>query len=87
MLAGLQAEVDPFLVEWDYGGYEGRTTRDIRSELGYNWSAFTHGVIRGETPGETVEEVAARASRVLTRVLPAMVEGDVALIAHGSCAF
>ena len=73
----------PLLVEWDYGGYEGRTTRDIRAELGYNWSAFTHGVIRGLTPGETVEEVAGRASRVLTRVLPAMVEGDVALVAHG----
>lgn len=82
-LAGLDAEVDPLLVEWDYGGYEGRTTRDIREELGYNWSAFTHGVIRGRTPGETVEEVAARASRVLTRVLPAMAEGDVALVAHG----
>ena len=82
-LAGLDAEVDPRLVEWDYGGYEGRTTRDIRDELGYNWSAFTHGVIRGLTPGETVEEVAGRASRVLTRVLPAMVDGDVALVAHG----
>lgn len=82
-LAGLHAQVDSLLVEWDYGGYEGRTSRDIRSELGYNWSAFTHGVIRGRTPGETVEEVAARASRVLTRVLPAMAEGDVALIAHG----
>ena len=82
-LAGLDAEVDPLLVEWDYGGYEGRTTREIRAELGYNWSAFTHGVIRGATPGETVEEVAARASRVLTRVLPAMAVGDVALVAHG----
>lgn len=82
-LAGLQPEIDPLLVEWDYGGYEGRTTRDIRAELGYNWSAFTHGVVRGDTPGETVEEVAARASRVLTRVLPAMAEGDVALVAHG----
>jgi len=82
-LAGLDAEVDPLLVEWDYGGYEGRTTKEIRAELGYNWSAFTHGVIRGDTPGETVEEVAARASRVLTRVLPAMGDGDVALIAHG----
>ena len=82
-LAGLDAEVDPRLVEWDYGGYEGRTTRDIRNELGYNWSAFTHGVIRGLTPGETVEEVAGRASRVLTRVLPAMADGDVALVAHG----
>ena len=82
-LAGLHADVDPLLVEWDYGGYEGRTTRDIREELGYNWSAFTHGVISGSTPGETVEEVAARASRVLTRVLSAMATGDVALVAHG----
>lgn len=82
-LAGLDAEIDPLLIEWDYGGYEGRTTSEIRAELGYDWNAFTHGVIRGDTPGETVEEVAARASRVLTRVLPAMAEGDVALIAHG----
>ena len=82
-LAGLHADVDPLLVEWDYGGYEGRSTKDIRTELGYDWSAFTHGVIRGKTPGETVEEVAARASRVLTRVLPALVDGDVALVAHG----
>lgn len=82
-LAGLHADIDPLLVEWDYGGYEGRTTKDIRAELGYNWTAFAHGVIRGDTPGETVEEVAARASRVLTRVLPAMAEGDVALVAHG----
>ncbi|WP_344779784.1 histidine phosphatase family protein [Microbacterium kribbense] len=82
-LAGLHPQIDPLLVEWDYGGYEGRTTREIRAELGYNWTAFTHGVIRGKTPGETVEEVAARASRLLTRVLPAMAEGDVALVAHG----
>ncbi|WP_243842092.1 histidine phosphatase family protein [Microbacterium hydrocarbonoxydans] len=82
-LAGLDADVDPLLIEWDYGGYEGRTTAEIRAELGYDWTAFAHGVIRGDTPGETVEEVAARASRVLTRVLPAMAQGDVALIAHG----
>jgi probable phosphoglycerate mutase len=82
-LAGLHAEIDPLLVEWDYGGYEGRTTAEIRAELGYNWSVFTHGVTGGATPGETVEEVAARASRVLLRVLPAMTGGDVALVAHG----
>jgi len=82
-LAGLDARIDPLMLEWDYGGYEGRTTADIRAELGYDWSAFEHGVIRGATPGETVEEVAARASRVLTRVLSAMASGDVALVAHG----
>ena len=83
-LAGLHPEVDPLLVEWDYGGYEGRTTKEIRAELGYNWTPFTHGVIGGDdSPGETVEEVAGRASRVLTRVLPAMADGDVAIVAHG----
>ncbi len=28
-LAGLDADIDPLMVEWDYGGYEGRTTREI----------------------------------------------------------
>jgi broad specificity phosphatase PhoE len=37
----------------------------------------------GPPCGETTKEVAARASRVLTRILPAMETGDVALIAHG----
>lgn len=82
-LAGLTAQVEPDLVEWDYGGYEGMTTGQISERVGYPWSAFTDGVVPGETPGETVEEVAARMSRVLGRALPALTEGDVALVAHG----
>jgi probable phosphoglycerate mutase len=39
----------------------------------------------GDTPGETVEEVAARASRVLKRATSAMAGGDVALVGHGHC--
>ena len=32
-LAGLQdVTIDPDLWEWDYGGYEGRTTKDIQAE-------------------------------------------------------
>jgi len=76
-------EVDPNLVEWDYGAYEGRTTKDIRAELGYAWAAFEHGVVEGDTPGETVEEVAARASRVLLRALPVLATRDVLLFGHG----
>ena len=84
-LAGLDAEVDPDLLEWDYGGYEGLTTAEIRERLGHDWTVFHDGVVPGETPGETVEEVAGRASRVLSRALPAMHDGDVALVGHGHC--
>lgn len=83
-LAGLRVdELDPDLVEWDYGGYEGRSTADIRRELGYHWTVFEHGVIPGDTPGETVDEVAARGSRVLRRIWPMLFEGNVCLVGHG----
>jgi probable phosphoglycerate mutase len=84
-LAGLDAEVDDDLLEWDYGAYEGLTTAQIRADLGYDWTVFRDGVAPGETPGETVEEVAARASRVVRRALEAMQRGDVALVGHGHC--
>jgi probable phosphoglycerate mutase len=84
-LAGLSPELDDDLLEWDYGGYEGLTTPQIRKRLGYDWTVFEHGVPAGDTPGETVEEVAARASRVLRRVEPALRRGDVALVGHGHC--
>ena len=83
-LAGLDPVDDEDLVEWDYGGYEGRTTSEIRTSLGdEGWSVFGDGVVPGDTPGETVEEVAARASRVLKRVAEPLRRGDVALVAHG----
>ena len=83
-LAGLDPVTDDDLMEWDYGGYEGRTTREIREDVGDpGWTVFGDGVVPGATPGETVEEVAARASRVLTRVAEPLRRGDVALVAHG----
>ena len=83
-LAGLAPVVDDDLVEWDYGGYEGRTTPQIREAIGDpGWTVFDDGVVPGDTPGETVEEVAARASRVLARVAEPLRTADVALFAHG----
>jgi probable phosphoglycerate mutase len=73
---GAQAEIDPNLMEWDYGDYEGRTTDDIRKEQP-GWSLFRDGVPGGETVGQ----VGARALDVIDRALQA--EGDVALFAHG----
>jgi probable phosphoglycerate mutase len=84
-LAGLVG-VEPCddLAEWDYGGYEGRTTPEISHELGRPWTVFDDGVVPGATPGETVEAVGARADRVLARVRPIVASGaGVALVGHG----
>lgn len=82
-LAGLSAEVDTDLREWDYGAAEGRTTAQDREAKGESWTVFD-GVDPGKTPGETVEEVAARASRVVARVRPVVEDGgDVCLVGHG----
>ncbi|MBM6399683.1 histidine phosphatase family protein [Phycicoccus sp. MQZ13P-5] len=83
-LAGLSPETDEDLLEWDYGGYEGLTTPQIRKQLADpDWTVFRDGVVPGDTPGETVEEVSARASRVLARVEGSLADGDVVLVAHG----
>lgn len=83
-LAGLTATgTDEDLVELDYGGYEGRTTKEISEEMGRTWSVWVDGTIPGETPGETLADVGARVDRVLDRARPLLQDGDVALIAHG----
>ena len=77
-LAGLQesAAVETDLMEWNYGAYDGLTTKEIQS-LRPGWSVFHHGCPGGETP----EQVAARADRVVAKVRAS--NGNVALFAHG----
>ena len=70
------AAVDPDLVEWDYGEYDGRTAAQIRQQRP-GWTPWHDGFPGGETLGE----VAARAARVVAGVRDA--PGDVALFAHG----
>ncbi|TWE12840.1 histidine phosphatase family protein [Rudaeicoccus suwonensis] len=84
-LAGLtDVRIDYDLREWDYGGYEGMSTPQIREKLGDpSWEIFADGVVPGATPGETVEDVAARVSHVVRKVVPLMDHGNVALVAHG----
>ncbi|MFJ5533507.1 histidine phosphatase family protein [Streptomyces sp. NPDC093261] len=84
-LAGLfGAEPDAGLHEWDYGGYEGITTAEIHRTRP-EWCLWTDGVPAGPDghPGESPDEVAARADRVLARIEPALAQGDVILVAHG----
>jgi len=77
-LAGLggSAAVEPDLREYDYGAYEGLTTKEIR-ERRPGWYLWSDGVPDGETP----DQVAERADHVIARALEA--GGDVALFAHG----
>jgi len=77
-LAGLgaRAVIDSDLMEWNYGDYEGLTTDQIL-KMAPGWLIFRDGCPGGETPAQ----VEARVDRVIRRVR--MVEGDVALFAHG----
>lgn len=77
-LAGLgkQATIESDLIEWNYGEYEGLKTEQIRLTRP-GWSVFRDGCPGGESP----EQVAARADRVLSKVRAT--EGNVALFAHG----
>ena len=70
------AEIDPDLAEWDYGLYEGRTTADIRVGRP-DWDLFRDGAPGGETP----DDVADRADRVVGRVRAA--GGTVLLFSSG----
>ncbi|MEM8606076.1 MAG: histidine phosphatase family protein [Myxococcota bacterium] len=64
------------LMEWDYGVFEGRRTDDIQKEIP-DWSIWSHPVPNGES----LAEVAARADRVIEKLLA--IEGRVAVFAHG----
>jgi broad specificity phosphatase PhoE len=73
---GDRAIIDRDLMEWNYGRYEGLTTKKIR-ETAPDWQIFRDGCPGGEAP----EQVAARVDRVIARAHAA--RGDVALFAHG----
>jgi broad specificity phosphatase PhoE len=77
-LAGLgdQAVIDPDLIEWNYGEYEGLTPKQIH-DTAPGWLIFRDGCPGGETP----DQVGARVDRVIAR--SRAVDGDTALVAHG----
>src|SRR5580693_1002740 len=61
-LAGFEPTIDANLCEWQYGDYEGLTTAQIH-QTAPDWTIWT------KTPrgGESAEQVAARADRVIAR--------------------
>jgi probable phosphoglycerate mutase len=73
---GSVAEIDPDLVEWDYGEYEGRRSVEIRAERP-DWQLFRDGAPGGESP----QQVAERADRVVDRLRA--VSGNVLIFSSG----
>src|SRR5213080_3508944 len=73
---GSAADVEPDLVEWNYGVYEGRTSAEIHAERP-DWQLFRDGCPGGESP----DQVGARADRVVRRVRA--IEGNVLLFSSG----
>lgn len=73
---GVIARMNPDLMEWDYGAYEGKTYKEIHATAP-GWSLWRDGA----PEGETVEQIGARADRVVEEVR--RVEGNVLLFSHG----
>jgi broad specificity phosphatase PhoE len=73
---GAAAEVDPDLVEWNYGDYEGLRTAEIHA-VRPDWQLFRDGCPNGESP----QDVGARADRVVSRVRA--FKGDVLIFSSG----
>ena len=76
-LAGFldRAEITDDLAEWNYGDYEGITTKEIRQK-DPKWTVFTSPTPGGETP----DQVAERCDRVIERAKA--INDDVVLFAH-----
>ncbi|WP_224367732.1 histidine phosphatase family protein [Hyalangium versicolor] len=73
---GVIARPNPDLMEWDYGAYEGKTSKEIHAEVP-DWKIWKDGV----PEGETVEQVGARADRVIEEAR--RIQGNVLLFSHG----
>ena len=74
------AQREPRLVEWDYGAYEGLTTPQISQSLGHPWTIWDAGAPAGETPGESVAQVTARAQSLIDDIRPRLVRGEHVLM-------
>ena len=73
---GTKAEVDRDLVEWNYGDYEGLRSVDIHAKRP-DWELFRDGF----PGGESLDEIGARADRVVSRIRS--VNGAVLLFSSG----
>ena len=75
-LAGFTPEIEPDLLEWNYGAYEGKTSAEIRTTRP-GWVLFRDGC----PDGESVAEIAERVDRLAAKLKA--LTGNVLCFAHG----
>jgi probable phosphoglycerate mutase len=75
-LAGFTPEIEPDLIEWSYGEYEGRTAHEIHATRP-DWHLFRDGCPGGESPAD----ITARADRLATKLKG--MSGEILCFAHG----
>ena len=68
--------IEPDLVEWDHGEYEGLRSAEIRA-IQPDWNLYQHGCPGGESSAQ----VSDRADRVIAMIRA--LEGDIAIFSHG----
>lgn len=69
-------EIEPDLMEWDYGAYEGLRSSEIRA-IQPDWNLYKDGCPGGESPAQ----VSLRADRIIARLRA--LDGEVAIFSHG----
>lgn len=74
-LARFEATPEPLLLEWNYGEYEGLTTKKIQ-ETRPDWQIFRDGCPGGESP----EQIAARCDVLVKKIRS--LDGNTLLFAH-----
>jgi probable phosphoglycerate mutase len=75
-LAGFKPELEPDLLEWNYGDFEGLKSAEITARRP-GWNLFRDGAPGGETPAD----VTARVDRLVAKLQG--LTGNVICFAHG----
>jgi len=75
-LAGFEGTFENSLVEWNYGNFEGMTTKQIQAKIP-NWSVFKYGC----EGGESIDDVTKRGYNMVEKLLK--IKGDVITFTHG----
>ena len=81
-------EINEDLREWDYGKYEGKTSKQINEmrNNGKIWDIWRDGCEGGESPHQVtrrVDELISRIQKVQEEAIRNKAEADVLLVCHG----